>query len=162
MACPVQRLSAFRIRGMTDGTSQRIVCQQVAARGDGHLRLTFSRRGRIKGSVISEGEQYKGQAMSILGMWTPGGVEIVVILVIALLLFGNRLPQVARSLGKGLLEFKRGLRGFTEEVKSATDETEDAETKPIETSASESTEKAEDGKTADAEKKEEKKEEHST
>ena len=40
----------------------------------------------------------------------PGGWEWIVILVIALLLFGKKLPEVARSLGKSLTSFKKGLR----------------------------------------------------
>ena len=39
-----------------------------------------------------------------------GPVEIVVILLVALLVFGRRLPEVARSLGQGLVEFRKGLR----------------------------------------------------
>jgi sec-independent protein translocase protein TatA len=38
--------------------------------------------------------------------------EIAIVLVIGLLLFGSKLPQVGRSLGKTLTEFKRGLRGM--------------------------------------------------
>lgn len=48
----------------------------------------------------------------------PSGTEWIVILVVALLLFGRRLPEVGRSLGTGLVEFKRGLRGITDEVDS--------------------------------------------
>ena len=36
--------------------------------------------------------------------------EIVAVLVVALLLFGHRLPGMARSLGSGITEFKRGLK----------------------------------------------------
>ena len=39
-----------------------------------------------------------------------GPMEILVILVIALVLFGNRLPDVAKTLGKGYMEFRRGLK----------------------------------------------------
>ena len=35
---------------------------------------------------------------------------------IALLLFGKRLPEVGRSLGKGIIEFKKGLAGIEEDV----------------------------------------------
>ena len=47
----------------------------------------------------------------------PLGVpEMIVIGIIALLLFGKRLPEVARSLGKGVVEFKKGLRGIEDDV----------------------------------------------
>jgi TatA/E family protein of Tat protein translocase len=40
--------------------------------------------------------------------------EILVVLVVALLVFGGRLPQVGRSLGRGLSEFRKGLRGVAD------------------------------------------------
>lgn len=43
--------------------------------------------------------------------------EMLVVLFIALLLFGKRLPEVARSMGKGITEFKKGMRGFEEELR---------------------------------------------
>jgi len=43
-------------------------------------------------------------------------MEIMVILVIALLLFGKRLPEVMRSMGRGVVEFKKGIRGVEDEV----------------------------------------------
>ncbi len=46
----------------------------------------------------------------------PGGIEWVVIGLVALLLFGKRLPVIARSLGQSLTEFKAGLSGTMEAV----------------------------------------------
>ena len=51
----------------------------------------------------------------------PGGWEWIVILVIALLLFGNRLPSVMRSLGRGLSEFKKGMREDVDEATKSPD-----------------------------------------
>ena len=40
----------------------------------------------------------------------PGWVELTIVGLIVLLLFGNRLPSVMRSLGIGITEFKKGIR----------------------------------------------------
>lgn len=45
-----------------------------------------------------------------------GMPEMIVIGIFALVLFGKRLPEVARSLGKGVVEFKKGLRGIEDEL----------------------------------------------
>ena len=52
----------------------------------------------------------------------PGGWEWVIVLIIALLLFGRRLPEVMRSLGRSVTEFKRGVKGIEEEVDEASKE----------------------------------------
>ena len=44
-----------------------------------------------------------------------GMMEMVVVMGVAVLLFGKRLPEVGRSLGKGIVEFKKGLRGVEDE-----------------------------------------------
>ena len=46
--------------------------------------------------------------------------ELIIFFVIALLVFGKRLPEVARNLGKGMMEFKKGLYNIQDEVMSAT------------------------------------------
>jgi len=46
-----------------------------------------------------------------------GTTETIVIGVILLLLFGRRLPEVGRSLGQGIVEFKKGLKDVTDDIK---------------------------------------------
>ena len=45
--------------------------------------------------------------------------EMLVFGIIAVILFGSRLPSVARSLGKSIVEFKKGMNDLTSEVKSS-------------------------------------------
>lgn len=42
--------------------------------------------------------------------WVPGWMEMAIVLVIVMLLFGNRLPGTMRSLGQSLVQFKKGMR----------------------------------------------------
>ncbi|MHC5544914.1 Sec-independent protein translocase subunit TatA/TatB, partial [Singulisphaera rosea] len=44
-----------------------------------------------------------------------GPMEMIVVMAVAVLLFGKRLPEVGRSLGKGIVEFKKGIRGIEDE-----------------------------------------------
>ncbi len=53
----------------------------------------------------------------------PGGTEWLIIGLIALLLFGKRLPEVMRSLGRGISEFKRGMSEVTDELEDLKDAT---------------------------------------
>ncbi|MFO1078714.1 MAG: twin-arginine translocase TatA/TatE family subunit [Planctomycetota bacterium] len=46
--------------------------------------------------------------------------EMIVLLVVVLLLFGHRLPHMARSLGSGITEFKRGLKDGAKEGEKPT------------------------------------------
>ncbi len=43
-------------------------------------------------------------------------IHWIILLLVALLLFGRRLPEVGRSLGKGITEFKKGLKDAGEEI----------------------------------------------
>jgi sec-independent protein translocase protein TatA len=49
----------------------------------------------------------------------PGGMEWIIILIVALLIFGKRLPEVMKSMGKGIVEFKKGVKGVEDDVEDA-------------------------------------------
>jgi sec-independent protein translocase protein TatA len=53
-------------------------------------------------------------------MFGIGVPEMIIIGILGVLLFGKRLPEVGRSLGKGLMEFKKGVSGVQEELERAT------------------------------------------
>lgn len=55
-------------------------------------------------------------------MFGLGPVEMLIVGVIAVLLFGNRLPEVGRSVGRSLMEFKKGMRDIQSQMDVATGE----------------------------------------
>ncbi len=75
----------------------------------------------IGGTVIAALED---EAMTTIGLFAnpllafglPGHMEWIVLLVLGLLIFGRRLPEVGRSLGRGIVEFKRGIKGIDDEI----------------------------------------------
>lgn len=55
----------------------------------------------------------------LLSFWSPGPGEMLLLLAFALLLYGGDLPKVARSWGKSLTDFRRGLSGIQNEINDA-------------------------------------------
>jgi sec-independent protein translocase protein TatA len=49
-------------------------------------------------------------------MFGLGGQEILLLLVLGVLLFGRKLPELGRSLGKTVVEVKKGLKGIEDDV----------------------------------------------
>ena len=64
--------------------------------------------------------------MHTLAFWMPGPWELAIIAIIALILFGRRLPEVGKSLGKGIVEFKKGLKDVQDEVQKTSQDIERA------------------------------------
>ena len=61
----------------------------------------------------------------IPGLGTVGPTELIIVLSIVLLLFGaKKIPELARGLGSGVREFKRGTSGETDEVKDGKEDKE--------------------------------------
>ena len=56
---------------------------------------------------------------------SPGPLQLVFVLLVVLLLFGNRLPSVMRSLGLGITEFKKGIQGELPDASETSDKIED-------------------------------------
>lgn len=69
----------------------------------------------------------------------PGGYEWIILLVIGLLIFGRRLPEVGRGLGRSIVEFKKGIKGIEDEIDEEVDRADREQTERLETKKSQST-----------------------
>src|SRR5438128_3846440 len=52
------------------------------------------------------------------GLFAPS--HMIILLIIGILIFGKRLPEMGRYLGKGIVEFKKGMRGLEDEIEGST------------------------------------------
>jgi sec-independent protein translocase protein TatA len=80
------------------------------------------------------------------GFGSFGWGEITVLVVLGVLLFGKRLPEVGKSIGKGIVEFKKGLSGIEDDIDTATKQPpkiEQHKTASVDEAASDTAEKTE-------------------
>lgn len=56
----------------------------------------------------------------LFGFLTLNPWEIIILLGIGMLLFGRKLPDVGRYLGKGIVEFKKGMKGLEDDIEGGT------------------------------------------
>ena len=62
-----------------------------------------------------------------------GWQELLILAVIGILIFGKRLPEVGRNVGKSIVEFKKGLAGVDEQIEAASKQSKPAETDTVHT-----------------------------
>ena len=49
-------------------------------------------------------------------MFGLGGAEMLALLILGVLLFGKKLPEVGKSLGRSMVEFKKGVKGLEDDL----------------------------------------------
>ena len=74
--------------------------------------------------ILCVGKLFGAKSMTlfytdILAMMGFSGWELGILLVLGLLVFGRRLPELGRSVGKTIVEFKKGLAGIESDVNSS-------------------------------------------
>lgn len=65
------------------------------------------------------------------GLGSLGTWDMVILLVLGLVIFGGRLPEVGKNLGRGIIEFKKGLKSVEEEIETGSSSTPRRETPQI-------------------------------
>ncbi len=77
--------------------------------------------------ILCVGKLFGAKSMTLLHTdilaltlaWGFSGWELGILLVLGLLIFGRRLPELGRSVGKTIVEFKKGLSGIESDVNSS-------------------------------------------
>lgn len=78
----------------------------------------------------------------------PGGWELIVVALVMLLLFGSRLPKVAKGLGKSIVEFKKGIKGVGDDIEESSDHSASPEVIAADKDSDQDQESGEKGKAA--------------
>ena len=96
------------MRRRADGSSRKLIRSS--------FRKPYPRFGRshlqTQGALMFANVFVNQSVIAMLGF---GIQELLIIAFIVLILFGSRLPSVMRSLGQGVVEFKKGVQGIEDE-----------------------------------------------
>lgn len=64
--------------------------------------------------------------LNLITLWALGTGEIILIALVVLLIFGGKkIPELMRGLGKGVSQFKKGVKEVDDEINSSLKEMED-------------------------------------
>ena len=66
-------------------------------------------------------------ALALIGPLGPW--ELALLAVLGILIFGKRLPEVGKSIGRGIVEFKKGLSGIEDDIDKSSSESSRIESK---------------------------------
>ena len=69
--------------------------------------------------------------VSLIAMFGLGPQELLLLALLGVLLFGRKLPELGRSLGKTVVEVKKGLKGIEDEVSEPSAPRQAIEPEPI-------------------------------
>jgi sec-independent protein translocase protein TatA len=56
----------------------------------------------------------------LFGFLTPSPTAMLILMILAVLLFGQNLPEVARTFGKKFVDFRRSMKPIEDEIRSLT------------------------------------------
>ena len=64
--------------------------------------------------------------LNLITLWALGTGEIILIALVVLLIFGGKkIPELMRGIGKGVSQFKKGVKEVDDEISSTLDDTKD-------------------------------------
>lgn len=85
----------------------------------------MTRDARTRGRAVPRSKSRARVRSSMI----PGGPELLIIAFLAVLLFGaNKIPELARSTGEAIGEFRKGREELEQEIEDAANDVEDAAT----------------------------------
>lgn len=76
----------------------------------------------LRASIHEWDRPWQTSVLGDLAMFGIGTQELLIVCIVALLLFGNRLPSVMRSLGSGISEFKKGMNEVQNDLRRSMEE----------------------------------------